>query len=299
MTVVTCGDAAAGQLTAAGLADDVIVWRDILHEGPVPDGADPAELNAVRARYLAEQGWTTEDEALRDFATRDERLPAATSITLWFDENLVNQLQLIQILAVLSTVDTKELWLTGPRTFGGVGPQALIALHEARQPVTAAHLELGTQAWAAFRADRPERLAALASGPTDPLPALAPALTRLLRQYPSTRDGLSLTERRALAAIATGLTGFADIFLAQARDDPPFLGDAVLRGYLDRLAGGVQPLLEIDDAGRYRLTITGGRVLDGRADQIALNGIDRWYGGVHLRGSTVWRWDDQQRRLIR
>ena len=104
---ISNGDAT--DVPGTGFARRVIYWRDILHEGPVPDGADPAELNAVRARYLAEQGWTTEDEALRHFATRDERLPAATSITLWFDENLVNQLQLIQILAVLSTLDTLVL----------------------------------------------------------------------------------------------------------------------------------------------------------------------------------------------
>ena len=32
---------------------------------------------------------------------------------------------------------------------------------------------------------------------------------------------------------------------------------------------------------------------DPPADQIALNGIDRWIGGVHLHGHHVpWRWDD-------
>jgi hypothetical protein len=37
----------------------------------------------------------------------------------------------------------------------------------------------------------------------------------------------------------------------------------------------------------------GTRVLAGQADQVALNGIDRWIGGVHLTGHQVpWRWDD-------
>jgi hypothetical protein len=41
-----------------------------------------------------------------------------------------------------------------------------------------------------------------------------------------------------------------------------------------------------------RLTDTGQRVLAGQADQIAMNGIDQWIGGVHLWGYHVGRrWD--------
>ena len=49
-----------------------------------------------------------------------------------------------------------------------------------------------------------------------------------------------------------------------------------------------------------RLTGTGAQVLAGQADHIALNGIDRWIGGVHLQGHHVpWRWDDGSDTLIR
>lgn len=42
-----------------------------------------------------------------------------------------------------------------------------------------------------------------------------------------------------------------------------------------------------------RLTDMGARVLAGTADHVTLNGIDRWIGGVHLRGHDVpWRWND-------
>jgi hypothetical protein len=33
---------------------------------------------------------------------------------------------------------------------------------------------------------------------------------------------------------------------------------------------------------------------------VALNGVDRWIGGVHLRGRQVpWRWDDGTESLVR
>jgi hypothetical protein len=48
-----------------------------------------------------------------------------------------------------------------------------------------------------------------------------------------------------------------------------------------------------------RLTDAGRRVLDGDADQVELNGIDRWIGGVHLSGRAVrWRWNDATEAVV-
>jgi hypothetical protein len=44
------------------------------------------------------------------------------------------------------------------------------------------------------------------------------------------------------------------------------------------------------------LTDDGRRVLAGDADRVALCGIDRWLGGVHLTGrGPVWRWNNHTR----
>ena len=40
-------------------------------------------------------------------------------------------------------------------------------------------------------------------------------------------------------------------------------------------------------------------MLDGGADHVALNGVDRWIGGVHLQGRAVpWRWDDGTESVV-
>jgi hypothetical protein len=39
--------------------------------------------------------------------------------------------------------------------------------------------------------------------------------------------------------------------------------------------------------------------MEGRADRIKTLGIDRWLGGVHLRGHSVpWRWDTEAERMV-
>jgi hypothetical protein len=41
------------------------------------------------------------------------------------------------------------------------------------------------------------------------------------------------------------------------------------------------------------------RVLRGDADPVALNGVDRWIGGVHPAGAeSRWRWDEGTESIV-
>jgi hypothetical protein len=82
-----------------------------------------------------------------------------------------------------------------------------------------------------------------------------------------------------------------------AREARPFLGDTWAFDRLAALAASPTPLLEaaspVDHATPLRITDAGREVLAGRQDHVALNGVDRWIGGVHLTGTDVrWRWDE-------
>ena len=72
------------------------------------------------------------------------------------------------------------------------------------------------------------------------------------------------------------------------------MGDAVFVMYLRRLTECKAPLLEQSE-GVIRITEAGREVLAGKHDFVRLNGIDRWLGGVHLRGAEAqWRWANQR-----
>jgi hypothetical protein len=298
---VTNGDSTAQSLRDTGLVERLVVWRDALHEGPVPD-VDDAQLRAVRAEFLAGDG-VSAAEVLRTFEERDRALAAGRGgeYVLWFEADLYDQLQLAQIVARLAGLGVAPERVTlicigehrGSAHFGGLGelgPEQLERLPaSAGVPLAADAFALAVRAWAAFRAPDPDGLAAIVASRSPQLRFLPEAFDRLGREYPSTRDGLSLTERRLLAAVADGASSRAEAFVrAAARETRPFLGDTWAFATLDRLAAGDTPLLD-----RLRLTGAGERVLRGEADHVALNGVDRWVGGVHLVGHAVaWRWDD-------
>ena len=217
---------------------------------------------------------------------------------LWFEHDLYDQLQLIQILAGLPDLPTRvELicigTFPGRPDFAGLGelePGELASLWPLRAAVTPEHVHLARAAWDAVRGEDPHAVARVAATPDERLPYLASALRRLLEELPGTRDGLGRTERQLLEAVARGARSREDAFLASmAAEEAPFMGDTIAFERLDGLRG----LVEAN--GDLRLTDDGRAVLAGEADRVELIGFDRWLGGLHVRADgALWRWDGER-----
>jgi hypothetical protein len=311
---LTNGDITVDLLRRAGLARKALAWADVLHEGPVPAGLGDAELRRVRAEFIAGADGVDAAAVRRRFEERDRTLAANRDgeHLLWFEADLYDQLQIAQILGALGDLEVAPGRVTlvcigeypGIAHFGGLGqlePGQLPGLLDAATSLTAEALDLGAAAWAALRAADPGGLGAIAASRSPELRFLGEAFDRLSREYPSTRDGLSLTERRILAATPEDGTSAGAVFARLGeREARPYLADLFYFRIVGRLARARVPLLRLDPPGGevtagtgLRPTAAGRRVLLGEADHVALNGIDRWIGGVHLQGEVArWRWDE-------
>src|SRR5262249_3328234 len=98
---ISNGDAAG--VPGTGVARHVIYWRDILHEGPVPEVA-PAELRRIRIDYLTGYEGVERAVAMRQFTERDQAVEGNRDgeYVLWFEADLYDQLQIAEILARLA-----------------------------------------------------------------------------------------------------------------------------------------------------------------------------------------------------
>ncbi len=299
---------------------EALPWRDVLHEGPVPAGLTLGELRSVRARFLARQSWGELGALTAELADRDATLEDALEedeLVLWFEEDLYDQLQLLQVLDFCAQRERRPvLSRIEAATLGSLAAEETRRLFGARQAVSAAELELAEAAWAAFRSPDPRDLLPFARLGAAPLPCLPAALARHLEELPDLRSGLSRSERQALEAFEGGASLVADAFRAahHHREERVFLGDTVFGAYLDRLASPPWPLLERADGGPWRrsgelgqaffslelrLSGYGREVLAGRWGWLERQPIDRWLGGVHLRvGEPPWRWDPAQREVV-
>jgi hypothetical protein len=316
----TCTTALIG---AAGLPGTTSLWADPLHDGPVPGGLTDDELVEVRTRHLSGGARTPVDPVndLRRWRAAIEAHDTYDELVLWYEHDLFDQLNLVQALpwirerlpsgAVVSLVCIGSF--PGRPSFKGLGelsPTELAPLFGDRERVKHAQYALAARTWDAFRADTPEALDQLRRGDTHDLPFLGPALTRLLEEYPWTSDGLSRTERRLLSLASDGPIALASAFPRMTGDgDVYHVTDLALVGLAGELSRTSPPLVTLSppapDASHpldavLTLTEAGGTVVAGRADRVTLCGVDRWIGGVHLRGrSRIWRWDDPAQHVRR
>ena len=312
MLHLTNGDSVVGTLEATGIGGTVVPWVDVLHEGPVPAGLSLDELRPLRARFLAAGAGQPVEAVERRLAERDavlDGLGGHDEVVLWFEHDLYDQLQLVQLLDWIDGNGTGGARLSlicigafpGRPRFQGLGEldaAELASLSPSRTAVGEAELVLARRAWAAFRSPDPRALETLLDGDTTVLPFLAGALRRHLEQFPAVGDGLSRTERQLLESLAGGPADRLALFRASAdREERPFMGDLTLFAHLDALAAGRQPLVAPAGGGRLALTSDGQEVLGGRADRVDLLGLDRWLGGVHLEGEPAWRWSREDERL--
>ena len=254
----------------------------MLHEGPVRAGLSLEELSRERAAFIAHAGWGSPAQVQESFAARVAAFRRAgehDEIVLWFEHDLYDQLQLIQVLDGLSALRGPPISIVCEAEYlGSMTPERAAELFALRSPVLRRHFQEAQAAWNAFRSPDPRELEKL--HPPQALSFLAAALRRLLQELPWTTDGLSLLERRVLRALERGPLAFPELFKA-VREEPAFLADAVLAWHLERL--------------QYE------RLLEGwgkqwRSKDWRLSGksrsqrVPRWLGGYQVRDAKL-RWD--------
>lgn len=295
---LTNGDPVLYLFKKAGILGTHVAWRDPLNEGPVPAGLTLEETSAVRVRYASERGYGNPIKAAYGFEKRDAHVRKAAEfqeIVLWFEHDLFDQLQLLQILTVLDDMALEPGRVSivqSDEYLGAMTAEELSALLPRRRPVTPATSKSARRAWQRFTSPSPGELLAAAREDAIGLPFLRAALVRLCEEYPQ-RDGLSRSQRQALLAVAQGPAQAPELYRrAQAREEAHFQGDAAFARMLDDLCAGGAALIESGERG-FELTALGRRVLAGEADWLETLAIDRWIGGVHLTPERIVRWDEE------
>jgi hypothetical protein len=329
---VANGTSTTRTMEAAGIPGERSIWADPLYDGPVPGGISDRELLEIRSQHLAAPGeptsslWGGDDPSLdpvndmREWRAPIERHESYDELLLWFEHDVFDQLNLIQLLSwipehlpaskLVSLICVQSF--PGRPEFKGLGEltsDELVTLLDTKQRVTGPQYDLARRAWQAFRASTPEGLDAIRHQNTAALPYLAPAIARFLQDYPWTTDGLSRTERRLLElATGDGITLSSAFPRMHAGERFYYVTDGTVAELAETLACTSPPLLTLDLSqaderrvlrGRIAITDTGRAVLSGDRDRVTTCGIDRWLGGVHLQSDgPIWRWDDTHQRIV-
>jgi hypothetical protein len=314
---IRCGHDIMQKLARAGFVGDFLCFADPYVHGPVPRLASREAFVRLRAAFLEEQGFASNAfEALYAAYCDLDRAAEYESVNIWMEHDSYDQLILAKLLDTFCDSARRPAQLRfisvsafpGVERFIGLGqldPDALRALWDAFRAVSDAQLTLGREAWDAITEPTPLALAHLVATGTPELPTLGRALARHLQELPSTRNGLSLSEALTLEILARhGPMSASALFQRYTEEyEPlPFMGDSSYWALLRSLAGSHQPAVTV--TGETATTMAqrpvallpfGKRVLNGDADWLCSNRVQRWVGGVHIdsRERASWRVDER------
>ncbi|MGI9315737.1 MAG: hypothetical protein ACR2QW_00280 [bacterium] len=306
--LITNGDSAVSLMQAAGVEGHFLPWRDVLHDGPVPADLSLDQLSMVRARYIAEVGWGEPEDVERGFKDRDRVLKRCRDfqkVELWFEHDLYDQLQILQILDWIAGQQLDGLavgLICTEQYLGRMTPDTIYTLKLFEQAVTETQLRLAETGWRAYRSDTPLPWFSLLQRDTSALPFLGDAVLRTLEEYPDYSTGLSKTEARVLGALRTQVSAPAQLFAHIQNLEPRvYLGDLSFWEILNGLLEGPKPLINWAVGSgkvtthnikqRLKITNTGKLVLEGSKNRLDIYWPARWFGGVRPNQEFTWCWN--------
>jgi len=248
------GDATLEKFVQSGLPGEVLVWREILSEGPVLAGPE-TELFGLRANWLHQEFNAPKDdyktkvvlefEKLQDYREYDE-------VLLWFEFDLCDQINLIFLLNFFhENHNSVPLYLISPAefpgypNFKGIGelkPQELVQLTEQQFLLTGDDLRTGAEAWKAYASGNEMIIRSFLQKGHGQLRHLKPALEAHLERFPDA-SGLSRIDRELIRIVNSGEKDEWQIF-KQFSDSAKIYGmtDLSVQAYLKKLkaAGLIQ-----------------------------------------------------------
>ncbi len=259
---ITSGDVAGGNLQRSGIPGEVLVWHDILYDGPRNPGWPDEETLRARARFLEETtggglGRQQIIETLRTQYAKLEKAADYSGIVLWFDACLFDQSMLSHILACLKVKAVESAGLICVDAFPGIDPYnglgqllpgQLASAYDRRQPVTEEQFRFAERVDRAFALQDRAEFALLSNCQGAPLSWVPAAVTRWLQEEPDEETGLGRLEGLALEAVRSGYRTPSEIFAFAAAHDrhPQFWGDITLWEKINKLAARRPPLVRLE-----------------------------------------------------
>ena len=297
------GDMSVEIMKKAHINGDFLPWRDFLHDGPVPQSFSLSQVSKIRAYFIHEQGFGTLEQLEQEFEERDKILKnyhKYEKIILWFEHDLYDQLQLLQILSWFkeNNIENRPISLICTDTYIGESEaEDIPKLLRYEHTITQNHLELAHRAWNIFSEPTPEAWFALLKEDLSLFQFLEEAIKRLLEEYPNTKNGLSRSEHQALLVISKGFENPHEIFEeAQKYEKRKFMGDIIFWKFLDDFIQ--YGIIKSKNSGQtLQITPLGQQLLNGQRNWVSIKPLHRWIGGVNLMDDNLWCWDIQKRTI--
>ena len=246
------GDATLTGFEQTGLDGDIIVWREVLSEGPVSDNVSAAGFWEARSEFICNTFGETPDGYRDKVMTELEKLSEPyDEINLWFEYDLHCQVNLLGVMMLLeqqTNLSAPAVYLICPVEFAGIddfkgmgqlnGEQLEYLYDNTRVQLGEYDFKLAAEAWYLFVSRDAVKLKTwLEDNPFwGNMPQLQPAMQAQLNRLPVDGNGLNYIHQKLLAIYNSGAATRQNIYNTFWQTEKIYgMGDAELDSYLQQL----------------------------------------------------------------
>lgn len=268
MLHIHCGDCSADKMREVLSDSDIIVWSELLFDGPLRDDVPAEEFIRRRAEFLSETmgGVISAEKCMAKLNRQEkdlEKYKFHDEIYLWFDACLYDHFIMLRLLDYFSSVDLKGKKLKlicigeypGIERFLGLGQldaAQLLSLMDKAVVLSDSDLKNAAEAWRIIRSENAMDIGGFLNYDAVKFPYLAEAFQRFVQQYPSKENGLNRFENEILKIISEGKNKPTEIFKGVSDIEArPFFGDTYMWYVIRKLSQQKAPPLLVEGPGVF------------------------------------------------
>ena len=245
------GDAALEGFNQTGLDGDVMVWREVLSEGPLQENILSGSFWSARKKWITQTFKEDTDSYQHKVIDELGKLNSAyTEINLWFEFDLhcqVNLLGVLQMLSHKADMSAPAIYLicladcvqfANAKGLGELNGEQFEELYDGRERLNEWEFELADEAWKLYISGNAPELQKWIDDNSfwGGVPLLKPALQAHLKRLQTNEAGLNYIEQKLLDIYNQGIKTRPEIFAAFWETESIFgMGDMEVDIYLDRL----------------------------------------------------------------
>jgi hypothetical protein len=243
------GDASLDGFNQTGLDGDVMVWREVLSEGPLQENILSGSFWNARSKWISQN--EPEEEYQHKVIDELGKLNSQyTEINLWFEFDLhcqVNLLGVLRMLTLHTDLSAPAVYLicladciqfNNARGLGELNGDQFEELFDAREHLNEWEFELAAEAWQLYVNNDTQGLEKWLNETTlwGGVPLLKPALQAHLKRVQINAAGLSYIEQKLLDIFNSGAKTKHAIYAEFWKTEGIFgMGDWEIDIYLNRL----------------------------------------------------------------
>lgn len=210
---ITNGDDLTKNITELELPGEIIVWREMLCEGPTTSILDSEDFFAMRKNFLNETYGISSEDYNSQFIEELNKLTVSNGydeIVLWFEFDLFSHINMLAVIShLLENKKTIPLYLVcskklkGEKEFSPLSQLPLKNLknhYDQRIPLNLDDLETANLMWQLYNGNNPQKLVGQIKQKTN-FEYLSSCIRAHLERFPSTQTGLNALETNILKLI--------------------------------------------------------------------------------------------------